>query len=101
MVEQLDLWALAHARRSDPLTSHAAARQAKPLASEHARRILTLMQDGQDRTSAEVAQAIGLQSHQCNRRTGELIASGHLEPTGSTRSNPDGGRQMRVLRAAI
>lgn len=86
------------ARASDPETSHAAARQSRGLAGEHHRRILRALQHVlEDGTAEDLARVTGMETHQVNRRTGELLSAGLIELTGEARKN-SAGRMMRVFR---
>lgn len=62
----------ARARRTDPLTSHHAARRAEQFASTHAGRILHALRTHGPRTAHELSQLIGLTVVQIDRRTCEL-----------------------------
>lgn len=91
-----DLFTRDHARNTDPDTSHAAAEEAHTVADRHRLMIVVQLQRG-PQTAGEIAEAIGLHVSQVNRRTGDLIADGLVEDTGSRRRGPN-GRMMRVLR---
>jgi predicted ArsR family transcriptional regulator len=69
------------ARRSDPATSHAAARTAP--VSEHQRLILDALAVGPAGASG-VAERCQLSSHQVNKRLTELAKAGRIVETGRT-----------------
>lgn len=85
-----------HARNSDPDTSHAAATKAPTLATVHRAMILRILRRYGGMTAAEIASRTPLDTHQINRRTGELIQEGVVVDTGQRRLGPT-MRQMRVL----
>lgn len=95
---EMDLldWARAHARRSDPETSHQAARQAQNLAGEHQRMILETLEYGPDHAEG-IACGSDLTVPQVQRRLKELLTANLIELTGETRINSN-GRRMRVFR---
>lgn len=64
------------ARRDDPETSHAAARNAARFAESHAGRILVTLQTHGARTAHEIAQLVGLTVVQVDRRLPDLKAAG-------------------------
>ena len=91
-MESLPLFAAA--RRSDPATSHAAAKTA-PVA-EHQRIIMDALAQGPAGASG-IAARCGLLPHQVNRRIHELAKGGRIVETGRTvRSNS--GRSEREWR---
>ena len=67
------------ARRTDPSTSHAAARSAQRFAESHAGRILAALADGK-RTAAGIAAMTGLSVVQVDRRLPELERAGKARP---------------------
>jgi predicted ArsR family transcriptional regulator len=77
--EALPLFAAA--RRSDPATSHAAARTAP--VSEHQRLILEALAVGPAGASG-IAARCGLSGHQVNKRLTELARTGRIVETGRT-----------------
>lgn len=72
----IDFDAKAHARRSDPVTSHAAAVKAANFAAGHKGRILAALKQHGPRSPAELAQLIGLTVVQIDRRLPELAREG-------------------------
>jgi predicted Rossmann fold nucleotide-binding protein DprA/Smf involved in DNA uptake len=77
--ESLPLFAAA--RRSDPATSHEAAKTA-PVA-EHQRLIMDALTQGPAGASG-IAARCGLLGHQVNKRLGELARTGRIVETGRT-----------------
>lgn len=71
----------AAARRTDPATSHAAARTAP--VSEHQRLIVDALAVGPAGASG-IAERCGLSSHQVNKRLTELARAGRIVETGRT-----------------
>lgn len=67
------------ARKSDPVTSHKAARNAERFASTHAGRILAALKEG-PRTAKGIALMTGLTVVQVDRRLPELMRSELAEP---------------------
>lgn len=86
------------ARRSDPSTSHEAARRVREFASGHAATILSCLKDHGPLTVDEIAKHTPLLAHQINKRLPELQRSGLVVPTGETRLSAS-GRPERVWRA--
>jgi predicted ArsR family transcriptional regulator len=87
------------ARRSDPETSHAAARNAEKFAASHAGRILAGLKTHGPRTAHELAQLIGLTVVQIDRRTVELQRAGYIDVDRLSDGAPrviDGFRVWRV-----
>lgn len=72
----IDFDAKTHARRSDPVTSHAAALKAIHFAAGHKGRILAALKQHGPRSPAELAQLIGLTIVQIDRRLPELAKEG-------------------------
>lgn len=94
----LDFQASQRARRSDPETSHAAARAAVGLAADHHAKILgSLITQGAG-TIYELAERICLDHVAVARRLPELEARQVARPTQVTRQGPT-GRQCRVWEA--
>lgn len=67
------------ARRSDPATSHAAARSAERFAESHAGRILAALKEG-PRGASGLSAMTGLSVEQCCRRLPELQKAKLAEP---------------------
>jgi len=67
------------ARRTDPVTSHQAARRAANFAESHAGRILAALAEG-PRTAAGLAEMTGLSVVQVDRRLPELERAGKARP---------------------
>lgn len=79
------------ARRSDPDTSHAAARAAQTLGSRHAHDIVEVMARAAAPLAAEqIADRVGLTSVQVNRRLRELVDLEVIEPTEHRHRNRSG-----------
>ena len=74
------------ARKSDPVTSHIAAKNAERFAASHAGRIMEALKEG-PRTAAGLAAMTGLTVEQCCRRLPELHKANLAEPM----SHEDGG----------
>jgi len=91
-MESLPLFAAA--RRTDPGTSHAAAKTA-PVA-EHQRLILDALAQGPAGASG-IAARCGLSGHQVNKRLTELARTGRIFETGRvvTRASGRGEREWR------
>lgn len=66
------------ARKSDPVTSHTAARNAERFAATHAGRIMEALKEG-PRTAAGLAAMTGLSIVQVDRRLPELRTAGLAE----------------------
>lgn len=94
-VDALPLFAAA--RTSDPPTSHAAAREAVGLRSDHQRLILEALAIGPAGASG-IAAILGLTSHQVNKRLSELERAGKVALTGRTvrSASGRGEREWRV-----
>ena len=86
----------AAARRSDPATSHAAARTSP--VSEHQRLIMDALAVGPAGASG-IAARCGLSGHQVNKRLAELARTGRIVETGRTVRSAS-GRGEREWRAA-
>jgi len=84
----------AAARRSDPATSHAAAKTAP--VSEHQRLIIDALGQGHAGASG-IAARCGLNGHQVNKRLTELARTGRIVETGRvvTSSSGRGEREWR------
>jgi len=75
--------AAVRARARDPATSHAAARRAAVIVSEHEGRILYALRYGGPGTSYDIAdRCIGMTQVQVARRMGELETAGRVKRTG-------------------
>jgi predicted ArsR family transcriptional regulator len=68
-------------RRTDPVTSKAAAASVKTFAGEHHAAILTALAVGPAGASG-IAARCGLLGHQVNKRLGELARAGRIVETG-------------------
>ena len=88
---EIPLLAAAAARRTDPPTSHAAAKRTP--VSEHCRRILDALASGPAGQSG-LAERTGLSVAQVSKRLPDLRRSGLVERDGETRS-ASGGREAR------
>jgi DNA-binding transcriptional ArsR family regulator len=82
------------ARRTDPATSHAAARSARALAADHHARILDALRRHGRLGKDGIARATGLSGVAVARRLPELERAGLVTPTGRTVES-DTGRQER------
>lgn len=85
-----------HARKSDPVTSHAAAKSAVKIAGSHRERILDAL-NVMDGSQSDIAAATGLLPHQVNKRLADLQDDGLIEPTGYTKKG-HAGREERIWR---
>jgi predicted Rossmann fold nucleotide-binding protein DprA/Smf involved in DNA uptake len=85
------------ARRSDPVTSHAAAATVRTFAGEHHQAILAALALGPAGASG-IAARCGLLAHQIGKRINELAKSGQIVTTGRTvaSSSGRGEREWRV-----
>jgi hypothetical protein len=94
---QCDLPLFASARRSDPPTSHAAARRVSEFRGEHARKILQALSLGPAGQSV-IAERCGLLPHQVNKRIAELAKAGMILETGRVVESASGRgeREWRV-----
>ncbi len=91
MMEQTHRFALTHARRTDPRTSHEAARSM--LAGSEAQResvYWALLRGSRPMTAHEIATSSGLTQVQVCRRLPERESDGRAEPTNDTRPGPTG-----------
>jgi len=91
------LQCVANARRSDPGTSHEAARkiESSGRADAHRRVCLNWVRQHPGRTSAEIAQSVGLDRHQAARRLPDLRRSGKVRSDEPRRiCTVTGGRSM-------
>jgi predicted ArsR family transcriptional regulator len=76
-----DLPLFAAARKTDPPTSHAAAREAASFRGEHHTAILEALAHGPAGASG-IAARCGLLPHQINKRLNELAKAGRIVATG-------------------
>lgn len=90
MSHQLTFDELRRARRHDPATSKAAARQSHGLAAQHRLAILQVMRTGSDWTAHEIAERCGLTAVQVCRRFAEMRDDGDIRETPNTRPTPSG-----------
>ncbi len=86
------------ARKSDPTTSHASARNVERFFASHAGRILIALQDRGPSTVDELSATCGLQSQQINKRLPELERIRLARPTDKTRPSKS-GMQERIWEA--
>jgi predicted ArsR family transcriptional regulator len=84
-------------RKTDPVTSKIAGREAKQFKGDHERRILEALAAGPG-TKDEIASRCGLSEQQVARRMHGLARAGLVVPTGSTRPSAS-GRPERVWRS--
>lgn len=89
------------ARKSDPETSHRAAKDATPRANTHRARALAALRDAGPNglTDFELAERTGVPQTSIGVRRKELADAGYVEPAGTTRPAPSGSAAM-VWRAA-
>ena len=85
----LPLFAQPAARKSDPVTSHEAARSARSFAGEHHAAILEALSHGPAGASG-IAKRCGLLAHQVNKRLGELAKAGRIVETGRVVTSASG-----------
>ena len=89
-------FAQTHAHRSDPATSHEAARFMQGMAERHKHIIYTAL-FWRGLTSQEISDSCELDYHQVARRMSDLVADGKVQDSGETRPSP-GGRRATVWR---
>jgi DNA-binding MarR family transcriptional regulator len=94
-IESLPIFA--SARKTDPATSHAAAKRASLFEGEHHARILAALQHGPG-GQTEIARRTGLTLQQVSRRLKKLRESGLIERTG--REVEGGESEYRVSAAS-
>ena len=96
----IDFDAYSHARRSDPETSHIAARRTREFAGGHIATILAALEDAGEAglTIDEIAKRCALTSTQCARRLPDMQKLRLAIPTGFTRLSAS-GRPERVWRS--
>ncbi len=96
-VDSLPLFAQPAARKSDPVTSHQAARSARSFAGEHHTAILEALAHGPAGASG-IAARCGLLAHQVNKRITELAKAGRIVETGRVVQSASGRgeREWRV-----
>lgn len=89
------------ARKSDPETSHQAAKDATPRAGTHRARALQALREAGPNglTDFELAERTGIAQTSIGVRRKELADAGYVKPTGQTRPAPSGSAAM-VWRAA-
>lgn len=87
------------ARRTDPATSHMAAKQAKELAAKHARMILATLEAHGPLGVDGIAARCNITGHACGKRMSELERAGRVVLTGRTVPSTS-GRAQREWRAA-
>jgi predicted Rossmann fold nucleotide-binding protein DprA/Smf involved in DNA uptake len=85
----LPLFSQPAARKSDPVTSHEAARSARSFAGEHHQAILEALAHGPAGASG-IAARCGLLPHQINKRLNELARAGRIVATGSVVESASG-----------
>lgn len=83
------------ARALDPVTSHAAADQAKDLAKQHFDKILDCLQKYGAHGKDGIAELTGLDGNQVARRLPELQKLGLVELTGDTTRSKSGRSERR------
>lgn len=88
-------FAASHARRSDPRTSHDAAKAAEKFAASHAGRILECLKRHGPMTVDQIAARVGLLPHQTNKRLPDLQARSLAIPLDRTEPSAS-GRQERL-----
>jgi predicted ArsR family transcriptional regulator len=77
-------------RNTDPVTSHAAADQAKDLARQHFDKIVDCLQRFGARGKDGIAELTGLNGHQVGKRLPELAKIGLVELTGQVTKSKSG-----------
>ena len=87
-----------HAHRSDPATSHEAARTAQGMAERH-KHIICAALFWRGLTSQEISNMCELNYHQVARRISDLKRDGKVQDSGETRRSP-GGRRATVWELA-
>jgi hypothetical protein len=80
------------ARKTDPTTSHEAARRAELFATSHAERIVCALRMRGPSTAHELEPHTRLNYVQIDRRMHELVKAGRIKRTPLTRPTPTGGR---------
>lgn len=94
-VNQLAIDWEANARQSDPWTSHLAASRVREFGASHLDRILECLQLHGPATADEIAERVGLLSHQVNKRLADAQKRELAVPTGLVRMSAS-GRPERV-----
>ena len=84
-------------RRTDPVTSQLAARQAVGVQADHQRRILEALELGPAGATV-IAKRCGLDKHRVGKRLGEMGRDGLIQKTGRLLVN-EAGRREREWRA--
>jgi hypothetical protein len=82
------------ARKTDPATSHEAARRAELFATSHAERIVCALRMRGPSTAHELEPHTRLNYVQIDRRMHELVKAGRIKRTPLTRPTPTGGRAL-------
>jgi hypothetical protein len=83
------------ARRTDPYTSHDAARMARQTARTVRAAVLEALRAHPDGlTDYELAELVGRQQNSAGKRRGELVQMGLVISTGHTRPAPSGARAL-------
>lgn len=85
------------ARRTDPITSKAAAERAEGFAETHRQRVLSVLRQGEAGPTA-IGAAIGMEPYAVRKRLADAQHLGEAEPTGRTATTASGGKE-RVWRA--
>ena len=77
---------VAKARRTDPVTSHMAAREATILAETHHRAIMDYLEGISPMSASyeDISRATGIEKHGVGRRLKELVMAGKISPAGHT-----------------
>jgi len=86
------------ARKTDPATSHDAARRAAEFAGSQRARILALLRQQGPLSPEVIGQQLGLEPYAVRKRLPELQEAGLAEPTGQIQQTMS-GRWQRVWRA--
>ena len=93
-IEELPLF-----RRTDPVTSQAAAAQAGCLAERHERQIIAALRDG-PRGASGIAKLCDLLPHQVGKRLAKLERDGRITQTGRVVSSASGRGEREWMAAA-
>lgn len=81
----------AEARKTDPKTSHQAAKRNSPKRATLTMQLLTAYEDGSAYTDEEAVRIAGMTTHPCPwRRATDLRKLGYLEVTGDTKRTSNG-----------
>lgn len=87
------------ARRSDPSTSHEAARRVREFGAGHAAIILECLKIHGALTPEQIGKRIGMDAYSIRKRLPELERAGKAKPTGFT-APTSSGRHQRIWEAA-